>query len=156
LINHSFNQLWVLKNIKRNLDNLTSATEKQEKIESLNSISDQLLKGIGYDPHTGVFRQPDASRLIYLASQAILQLEERPTIREHDMQNYGNLLKENINISNPTSIVNQAYQNVVHFTSKAMNNTTHKFNEYKERIRTLSAELYKAKGNFAKSQDNRL
>lgn len=137
------------KMIKQSLDSLTNATTKEEKITSLDKIANKLLDGIGYNPGTGVFRKPDASRLIYLASQAIMQLEDLPTIREHDMKNYGNLLKENINTSNPTSMQNQAMQNVVALTGKALNNTTHKFNEYKERVRSITADLYKAQGTLS-------
>lgn len=132
--------------IKRALDNLENATTKAEKIVNLDKIANKLLEGINYTPSTGVYRQPDTSRLVYLASQAIMQLEELPTIREHDMKNYANLLKENINTSNPTSMQNQAMQNVVALTGKALNNTTHRFNQYKDRVRNITAELYKAKG----------
>lgn len=133
--------------IKKSLDGLIGATEKTEKITFLDRIATQLSKDIGYNTATGVFRQPDSSRLIYLASQAILQLEDLPTIREHDMKKFANLLKENINFSNPTSIQNQAYSNVVKLVSKALNNTTHKFNEYKVRVREMTAELYEAQGS---------
>lgn len=144
-----FNPIGV-KFIRKALEGLTLATEKEEKIQQLGRIAEKLTENIGYAPSTGVFRQPDASRLIYLASQAIMQLEDLPTIREHDMKKFANFLKENLNTSNPTSMVNQAMQNVVALTGKALNNTTHTFNAYKERVREITAELYKSQGVFAK------
>jgi hypothetical protein len=134
--------------IKHALDNLENATTKEEKIANLDKIANKLLDGIGYNPGTGVFRKPDASRLIYLAAQAVMQLEELPTIREHDMKNYANLLKENINTSNPTSMQNQAMQNVVALTRKGLANTTHAFNIYKEKARAITSDLYKAHGTL--------
>jgi len=136
------------KFITTGVEKLTTATEREEKIKHLGDISQKLLDNIAHDPHTGFYRQPDATRLAYLASQAILQLEELPVLREADMLNYGNFLKESKNASNPTSIINQAYANVVALTGDAMNNTTHAFNAYKERVRQVTSDLYKAQGSI--------